>query len=160
MPCTYSSKALRHVRVGALALGQRTEGSRVIVDEDRAAQVALDLLLEQVMHQHVVMLAGRVQTHRLGRTAHAFGIVHCDADVFAEQLGILPALPGGREVDGPLAIGELPTAAEAVDTGDDEALGQVHHRLVVAVRLVQFHHREFRLCRASIPSLRKTRPIS
>ena len=65
------------------------------------------------------------------------------ADVLAEQVGVRRPLPRRREVDRLVAARQLPAAAERIDAGDDQALGQVHHGAVVAVRLVQLQHREF-----------------
>ena len=129
-----------------LPLGQRAQRRRVVVDEHRAGQLVLDHVLEQVVHEHVVMLAGRrampccFAASRDGRRRRPSATPTCSRN----RSRVLGPLPGRREVDRLVAVRQLhAAAADGIDAGDDQALGQVHHGAVVAVRLVQLHHREF-----------------
>ena len=129
-------------RVGRLALGQRADGGRVVDDEDRAGELVLDDGLEQLAHDDVGVLARGGDAGGLGAGLDGGRIGRVDPGVLGQQLGIGPPGPGGREVDGRLAPGADEPAAERLDRAADEGLGQVHHRVVVAIGLVGLEHRE------------------
>ena len=69
-------------------------------------------------------------------------ISRIDARAFVKQLVIRPACKGRREINRRVAPGQLVAAAQRVDRIQDDLFRQIHHRLVVAERLVHLQHRE------------------
>ena len=143
MPCDVKLEPLGDRRVRGLALGQRADRGRIVDDEDRAGQAVFDHLLEELAGDDVGVLARRGDSAARRRWALiAAKSSRIDAGVLGQQLGVGPPGPGGREVDGRLAPGTLISAAEGLDRPADQGLGQVHHRVVVAVGLVGLQHGE------------------
>jgi hypothetical protein len=50
-----------------------------------------------------------------------------------------------REIDLVVSEGQPVTCSDGLDRLGDDPLGQIHHRLVVAERLIDLQHREFRI---------------
>src|SRR5436190_22209205 len=44
-----------------------------------------------------------------------------------------------------IAVGKAHLCAEFTDAGDDKALSQIHHGVVIAISLIQLKHGEFRI---------------
>jgi hypothetical protein len=62
---------------------------------------------------------------------------------------------GGGEINLPIAPGQDEVAIHGHGGVRDDRLGEVHHRLVIAIRLVEFDHREFGVMRAVDPLIPK-----
>ena len=101
----------------ALPLGERAEARRVVVHEHRPDQLLLDQVLEEFVDEHVVGL-------RHSRSAPGHFDIECDilgprgganrdlvghvaADVLAEQVAVLRALPRRCEVHGLVAVRDM-----------------------------------------------------
>ena len=91
------------------------------------------------------MLAGRLECRTLAPLARdASASSHRHADVLAGTARrTVSRCHGGVKSIVLSAHRQTAAAAERLDAGDDQALGQVHHGAVVAVGLVQLHHGEF-----------------
>ena len=141
-PLDEQLEALGDVRAAGLALRERADGGRVIQHEDRPAELVFHLPLEELILEHVDVLAAGGDARLLGRRLDLGRVVGRGAGVLGQQLVVGLSGKGRREVDFGVAPGELQLLPGRLNRLDDQLLGQVHHRAVVAVGLVGLQHSE------------------
>ena len=137
-----------------LALGQRAHRGGVVDHEDRSRQVRFDHLFEDVVDDHIGVFPRGGDAPPAGHLEHRRLVVHVAPGVLAEQVAIPAPLPRRGEVDLVFAPGEQVGIGlgglarrdrglfERENRVREQRLGQLHHRLVVPVRLVEFDHGE------------------
>ena len=140
-------EALDVGRVVAVHPGQRRHLARVVDAEHRADDVVLHLLVVDLLHEPArapAALVGDVQAVEDGpglRDRHVR--VHRRAGLLGDHVGEPGARPGRREVDGlPGVVDRGRVAERGLRRRGHEALGQVHHVVVVGEGLVGLQHRE------------------
>ena len=140
-------EALDVGRVVAVHPGQRRHLARVVDAEHRADDVVLHLLVVDLLHEPArapAALVGDVQAVEDGpglRDRHVR--VHRRAGLLGDHVGEPGARPGRREVDGlPGVVHRGRVAERGLRRRGHEALGQVHHVVVVGEGLVGLQHRE------------------
>ena len=134
-------------RVVAFAFGQRANAAGVVDHKDRADQGVFDLGLEDFVFDDIRVAAFGVDVQRLGKFDNCCFVGRVDAGVLLEEIVVGASLERRREVDrlvGPLQLERL---ADRLDRVADTFFGEVHHRAVIAVRLIDFEHREFGVVR-------------
>ena len=100
----------------------------------------LDLVLEEFMHEDIVMLARDVDV-RLFRQPIGPLQHHANRRRHVRETGRDFARCGRRNRPSSRLVEHL-IVSQAIDQRHDQAFGQLHHRLIVAIRLVQLHHGE------------------
>ena len=88
------------------------------------------------------MPAGRLDAGLRGRGGHAGRIGWIAACHLADQVVVFRAAEGGREIDGPAHPLKPRGGAGHLCSLDNDRLGEVHHRAVIAVGLVGLEHGE------------------
>ncbi len=134
--------------INPLSLGERTQGSRIVVNEDWLIELSNGRFhhnLKEQMDEHRVIFAGSVDFQFASSSFDGCGITHIDTDVLHKEVGILHTWPGFGEVDDAVAEWKGGSLAQLVDQLDHQRFCQLLHCLVVAIRLVEFHHRELRV---------------
>ncbi len=131
-----------------LPLGKRREFHRVIRQEDRLDLVRADELLEQLVHDarpdrpSLDIRPGGASDPEQVIGVPVLDIV--DTGFSADRLPERFARPGRRDIDLLAAIDKRWLAVHGDGGVDDQGLHRLHHRLVIAVRLIELEHREFR----------------
>ena len=84
----------------------------------------------------------------LGFIPYRFDIVNIAAAVFFKKLGVTgpsPSRRAGTQVNLPAVKLYYALPAILFNQGGYQLLGQVHHDVIIRVRLVHFHHRKLRI---------------
>jgi hypothetical protein len=147
--------------VAALRLGERRELHRIVDDERRRVDPALDERLEQLVeHLRTAERADLFNPDALGGVPER-GVAHRErvgAEGGVERGHPLDAREGRRELRHALA--ELGGGAHHAGGSREQRLDARHHRRVVGVRLVELEHRELGVVRAVDPLVPEVVPIS
>ena len=142
-------EAVGELGVGVVAPRKRRHLGRVIDDERGLDEQGFGGFLEQMQLQRTharVPVLGPVYAAPLEHPDHAFARGEFGARNLgvesADRLGDRQARKRPGEVHDMLAIGDLQRPEHVLRHGAKQHLGEVHEVAVVAVSLVEFHHRE------------------
>jgi len=86
-------------RVGLAALGQGTQGGRIVHYKRRIDQSILDRRLENLVHHHHIVHIRFVDLQRAGPVPHGVQVVDVTTAVLPEQVRISRPAPGPGQVD-------------------------------------------------------------
>lgn len=123
--------------------------TRIIGDKGRLHEVCLDVLVVAQCHQVAPALLALFDLEALGlnglqclfrRQRHKV-----DAGVLLDSLSHRHALPALGEIDLHALIHHLGAAQNLFADMDYHVLGNIHHAVVIGVRLIQLKQRKFRI---------------
>ena len=138
-------KPFRNLRIILFAFGQRANTRGVIGDKYWADQCVFDFFFEHVVLDDIAMSPLGFDSQRLSQFGDCVVIVRIDSSVFRKQLVVCFPLERQGKIDLFVAPGQRRLATDRFDRIGNNILGEVHHRVVIAVGLIDLHHGEFRI---------------
>ena len=134
-------ETLGDFRLVGLALGQRAEARGIVDHEGGLDQVVLDGFFPHAVEQVVVVDAFGLEAQLVALFDQRRVVAVVEVVVLVEQVQVFLAFERGV-VHLHVAVGQFRSTADRLGQVAEELLGVVHHRVEVAVGLVELKHRE------------------
>ena len=139
-------KTLGHRRVGGFSLGERRNFDRIVSDKGRLNQLVLHIFVkekvEDVPLEMAVLKFNMVLLGYCTRLFERLDLAEIHAGILFDCIGHGDACKRLAEVDLVFAVLHRRGAEHILRNRFDHPLGDVHHSLVVGVRLIQFEQGE------------------